>query len=154
MMGNGADCPYTSPFYAVVEPMTLPEMMRYKYQPDIDGASYSGRYRALLMSNTLPIKATIYDEWHDSRLVPWKHFVPMDNSFVDWWGIMDYFLGYEEQKRGHDYKAQEIAEAGSEWARKVLRNEDMLVYMYRLILELARLFDDRRNDMGFASDLD
>ena len=72
----------------------------------------------------------------------------MDNSSVDWWGIMDYFLGYKEQKRGHNDKAQDIAEAGSEWARKVLKNEDMLVCMYCRILELARLSDDRKDDMS------
>lgn len=165
--GNGQDCPYNGGFYTVKPMVNSIEAYRYKYQPDVDGASYSGRYRALLHSNSLPVKATIYDEWHDSRLVPWRHFVPMDNTFVDWWGVMEYFLGYDpaaveglsakdvqqRERKSRDDVAERIAVQGAEWAKTVLRNEDMLAYMYRLVLEMARLYDDRRLDMGFVDDL-
>jgi len=151
--GDGSDCPYSGPYYTVKPVLPAAEMSKYKYQPDTDGASYSGRYRAILQSNSLPMKATIYDEWHDSRLVPWKHFVPMDVSNVDMWGLMEYFFGYKEEREAHDGVAKRIAEEGSEWTRKVIRTEDMLVYLYRLILELARLSDERRDRMGYVGDL-
>lgn len=76
----------------------------------------------------------------------------MDNTFVDVWGLLEYFLGYGDKRAGHDDAAARIAGNGSGWARRVLRYEDMLVWMYRLILELARLSDDRRLEMGFIGD--
>jgi hypothetical protein len=108
------------------------------------------------MSTSLPIKATIFREWHDSRLVAWKHFVPMDNRFMDFWGIMEYFLGYEGENfkiEGHDKAAERMATAGQDWANKVLRKEDMQIYVLRLLLEYARITDDRRDKMGWVEDL-
>ena len=78
----------------------------------------------------------------------------MDNTFMDWWGLMQYFLGYKEEVKGHDDIAKRIAESGSQWADKVLRKEDMQIYLYRLILELARISDDRRDQMGYVADLE
>jgi len=149
-------CDYVTPYYSTTEALKLSEQYNNKFVPDIDGNSFSGRYRSFLMSSSLPIKATIYREWHDSRLVPWKHFVPMDNRFLDFYGIMQYFLGYEGENirvEGHDKEAERIAEAGQAWANKVLRKEDMQIYTMRLLLEYARLSDDKREVMGFVKDL-
>ena len=149
-------CNYTSPYFDIVPGMRMGAQFHRKYLPDIDGNSFSGRYRGFLMSTSLPIKATIFREWHDSRLVAWKHFVPMDNRFQDFWGIMEYFLGYEGETikiAGHDAAAERIAMAGQEWANKVLRREDMQIYVLRLLLEYARMCDDRREKMGWVEDL-
>jgi hypothetical protein len=146
-------CSYTSPYFTVADSMPMKEQYRYKYLPDIDGNSFSGRYRAFLYSTSLPIKATIYDEWHDSRLVPWKHFVPMDNTFADYYGIMEYFLGNAEQGLGgHDKAARTIALGGKAWAERVLRREDMQVYVLRLLLEFARICADDREVMGWREE--
>lgn len=152
---NGT-CTYTSPHFDLVPGMRMAEQFDRKYLPDIDGNSFSGRYRGFLMSSSLPIKATIFKEWHDSRLVPWKHFVPMDNRFMDFYGIMEYFLGYEGEGvrlGGHDVEAEKIALSGQDWAMKVLRREDMQIYTLRLLLEFARLSDERRDTMGWVDDL-
>ncbi|KAH9830876.1 glycosyltransferase family 90 protein [Teratosphaeria destructans] len=153
------DCPYTSHYFSVASTMSMREQYPYKYLPDIDGNSFSGRYRAFLYSTSLPIKATIYNEWHDSRLVPWKHFVPMDNTFSDFYGIMEYFLGNdvhglegvegEGGVGGHDDVAGKIALGGKGWAERVLRKEDMQVYVLRLLLEFARLCDEERERLGW-----
>lgn len=141
-------CSYTDAWFSVVKPLRMAQQYQYKYLPDLDGNSFSGRYRSFLSSTSLPIKATIYDEWHDSRLIPWLHFVPMDNTFVDLYGIMEYFLGYGS-KEGHDDVAEEIATAGKIWAERVLRKEDMQIYVFRLLLEYARLCDDNRENLGW-----
>ncbi|KAK5674694.1 hypothetical protein LTS10_012695 [Elasticomyces elasticus] len=143
-------CSYTDPYFSVARAMPMKEQYAFKYLPDIDGNSFSGRYRAFLYSTSLPIKATIYQEWHDSRLVPWKHFVPIDNGFADIYGVMEYFLGNEEKGvGGHDRQAREIAMGGKAWAEKVLRREDMQIYTFRLLLEYARLCDEDRDRMGW-----
>jgi len=146
-------CSYTDPYFFVEKAMAMKEQYAYKYLPDIDGNSFSGRYRAFLYSTSLPIKATIYQEWHDSRLVPWVHFVPMDNTFADVYGIMEYLVGNEEAAvGGHDEVAKSIALGGKAWAEKVLRREDMQIYVFRLLLEYARLCDDEREVQGWRGD--
>jgi hypothetical protein len=161
---DGPTCPYTDQYYEIKNNMKLEEQYKSKFLPDIDGNSFSGRYLSFLRSTSLPIKATIYSEWHDSRLAPWVHFVPMDNSFVDIYGILDYFVGtgreYKVAKTGkvlmegsHDAAAEKIALAGKAWAEKVLRQEDMLIYMMRLLMEWARVCDDQRENMGFVGDV-
>jgi hypothetical protein len=154
MCGEDAEegCPYTSPHFELGSGVTMAEQFQYKYLPDIDGNSFSGRYLGFLRSTSLPIKATLWKEWHDSRLTAWKHFVPMDNRYGDWYGIMEYFLGYGDSP-GRDEIAERIAMAGREWANKVLRREDMQVYVLRLLLEYARISNDRRDDMGWVRDL-
>lgn len=145
-------CTYTDHAYTTVKGVELTEQFNSKFLPDIDGNSFSGRYIGFLRSSSVPIKSTVWREWHDSRLVPWKHFVPMDNRFNDYYGLLDYFVGYDGQG-GHDNAAEKIATDGKEWADKVLRKEDMEIYMLRLLLEYARLLDDRRESMGWVDDV-
>ncbi len=146
-------CPYTEDHFEIVLGQSMSVQFGYKYLPDIDGNSFSGRYLGFLRSTSLPIKSTLWREWHDSRLVAWKHFVPMDNRFGDFYGIMEYFLGYEDRVAGHDAEAEKIASDGKAWAEKVLRKEDMQIYVLRLLLEYARIVDDNRESMGWVDDL-
>ncbi|CRK24849.1 hypothetical protein BN1708_014041, partial [Verticillium longisporum] len=139
-------CTMVEPYYAVADELPMKKMYNHKYLPDIDGNSFSGRYRAFLLSSSMPLKSTIYAEWHDDRLVPWVHFVPFDNTYVDLYGIMDYFL------RGRDAAAEGIAADGKRWAETVLRREDMRLYVWRLLLEYARVMDDNRDRLAFVQD--
>ncbi|KAK2060090.1 capsular associated protein [Colletotrichum caudatum] len=149
----GGTCNYTSPHFDLVDGVKVSEMYDAKYLPDVDGNSFSGRYLAFLGSTSLPIKSTLWREWHDSRLVAWKHFVPMDSRFSDYYGIMDYFLGYRASRPGHDAEAERIAADGKAWAERALRREDMQIYTLRLLLEYARVTDERREKMGWVDDL-
>jgi hypothetical protein len=182
-----------------------------------------------LQSGKVTLRASIFRKWYDTRLIPWLHYIPLDNSFVDLYSVMEYFIGSgvseeakefshavgevqghghyfktpgmndekedegeghdstddmeiapgpstaEEENRemtgdephdfakkhakmrkreldDHDEAARKIAEAGKAWAEKVLRREDMLVYTYRLLLEYARIIDDRRERLGWVDD--
>ncbi|OAX81116.1 hypothetical protein ACJ72_04545 [Emergomyces africanus] len=145
-------CPHTDPFFSIVPQIPMDQQYKMKYLADIDGNSFSGRYRGFLLSTSLPIKSTLYDEWHDSRLIPWAHFVPMDSTYADIYGIMEYFLGHGEEP-GRDEVARKIALDGKAWAEKVLRREDMKIYTYRLLLEYARVCDDQRERLGYVGDL-
>ena len=125
----------------------------YKYIPDMDGMSFSGRWRAFLFSTSMPLKSTIYAEWHDDRVFPWVHFVPFDNTYMDIYGIMDYFVGDGKGNGGRDEIAERIAMEGKMWAEMVLRREDMLLYVWRLLLEYARVTDDNRDRLAYVGDL-
>lgn len=144
---NDLGCPHTNDYFHISDMVPMTEQYGYKYLPDVDGHSYSARWRGFLRSSSCPLKATIYAEWHDDRLVPWVHFVPFDSSYQDIWAVMDYFLN------GHDAEGARIAKQSSEWAAKVLRRDDMLLYVWRLLLEYARVVDPKRERLGFVEDL-
>ncbi|KKY18131.1 putative capsular associated protein [Phaeomoniella chlamydospora] len=159
LMAPANECAYTTPYYSIVPKLNMSEILHHKYLPDVDGQSSSGRFRGFLESLSAPIKATIFTEWHDARLVPWKHFIPMSNEFQEWWGLMEYFVGYkgnstnETTVKGHDAVGEMIGRDGSEWTHRVERKEDMMLYFYRVILEYARICADRRVELGFSDDL-
>ena len=162
LMSKDGDCFYTSPYYSLVPKMNTSGILHHKYVPDVDGQSTSGRFKGFLESLSVPIKASIFTEWHDSRLVPWRHFVPMSNEFQEWWGLMEYFVGYkgggwlfsrERTVKPHDAVGEIIGRRGSQWTKRVERKEDMMLYFYRVILEYARICSDGRVEMGFTDDL-
>lgn len=140
------DCGFYDNVWTLKNQMVLSEQFRYKYLADVDGHSFSGRWRAFLASKSLGIKAIIFREWHDSRLFAWRHFAPMDNRFDDIYTLLIYFIGFGDSnstapngKDGenipymsrHDAEAKRIASQSREWARKVLRRDDIEVRILR-----------------------
>ncbi|KAJ6181134.1 hypothetical protein N7519_011595 [Penicillium mononematosum] len=159
------NCSFYDDVWTYKKPKGFSEQFKAKYLVDIDGHSFSGRWRAFQLSKSLGIKATIFREWHDSRLFPWRHFVPMDNRYDDLYGLMTYFLGLEPQTppedafsisepyiRKHDFEAEVIASQSREWAQHALRNEDLDIYLYLLLLEYGRIIDDNRDSIGYSGD--
>lgn len=132
------DCSFYNDVFAMKPQMTLGKQFQSKFLVDVDGHSFSGRWRAFLQSKALGIKATIFREWHDSRLFAWRHFVPLDNQYDDIYTILTYFVGIGEgnpsERRPdepyvarHDTEGKRLALQGREWAAKVLRNKDIEV---------------------------
>lgn len=137
------DCPFYNDIWTFKPPVPLAEQFKSKFVVDVDGHSFSGRWRAFLESKSLGIKATIFREWHDSRLFAWRHFVPMDNRYDDLYSLLTYFLGTgtpigeqaiasattysDAYVARHDIEGKRIADQGREWASKVLRKDDMEV---------------------------
>ncbi|KAF4837014.1 Beta-1,2-xylosyltransferase 1 [Colletotrichum tropicale] len=160
------ECDWITPHLSVVNATPMAEQFSSKFLPDADGYSFSGRFRAFLLSTSVPLKATVYAEWHDDRLVPWLHFVPLDNTFQDLYGVLDFFTDGDDaapsqwdvhkvlgKKSKGDDAARWIAEQGRDWAGKVLRREDMRLYVWRLLLEFARLCDEERDTLAYVDDL-
>ena len=52
-------------------PVPLGKHWSYKYLVDMDGMSYSGRFLAFLASDSVPLKATVYDEFFSDWIQPW-----------------------------------------------------------------------------------
>jgi len=162
------NCDFLNTSLIMVKQTAFSDQFNHKYLVDIDGHSFSGRWRAFLLSRSLGIKATIFREWHDSRLFAWRHFVPMDNRYDDLYSIPTYFIGMnsntDTQLEGldkgnpgirverHDYEAMKLARQGQEWAEMVLRKEDMEIYLFTLLLEYGRIIDDKRERIGVADD--
>ncbi|KAL0929330.1 glycosyltransferase family 90 protein (capsular associated protein) [Colletotrichum truncatum] len=161
------NCSYLEVDYEYAGFIPLSQCLQYKFLVDVDGygfsegllLSLSARFLTFIRSHSVPIKASIFREWHDSRLIPWKHFVPMDNRYDDLWDVLFYFIGtchlnepaLPEQRQScitpHDDEAKRIGLSGAEWAARVLRKEDMILYMVRLLLEYKRLTQDNREGL-------
>ncbi len=154
--------------FGFAPPTDFQDHWRYRYLMDMDGAGFSGRFLPFLQSKSLPFRAGIFRSWWDGRLTAWKHFVPVDVRLHGLLSTLAYFTGTADPsgRGGGDARAagngaasmqgnvkagEMIAEAGREWAGKVLRKEDMEIYMFRLLLEWGRLTDDRRDEIGFVA---
>lgn len=107
---------------------------------DLDGNGISGRYYKLLASNSLPLKQALLREWHDERLMPWVHYIPVSQSLEELPELVTYLTSTKAGQK----LAERIANQGSEWMGQAVRKVDMTVYTYRLLLELARLQDPAR----------
>lgn len=107
---------------------------------DLDGNGISGRYYKLLASKSLPLKQTLIREWHDERLIPWVHYVPVSQSLEELPELVMYLTSTDAGQK----KAKEMADRGRDWMGKAMRKVDMSIYVYRLMLELARLQDPKR----------
>ncbi|THX20996.1 hypothetical protein D6D17_00315 [Aureobasidium pullulans] len=155
---GGPDCDdQATHFDPMVPPTDFQAHWSYRYLLDLDGAAFSGRFIPFLQSHSLPFKAALFREWWDDRLTPWLHFVPLDLRGHGFWATLVYFMGLEGKVQGkhimlpgHDKHGKYIAEAGREWANKVLRKEDMEIYMFRLLLEYGRITDDNRDELGLS----
>ena len=162
------DCSFYKDVFSWKPQVSLSSQFKSKFLIDVDGHSFSGRWRAFLESKSLGFKTTIFREWHDSRLFAWRHFVPVDQRYDDLYSLLTYFIGYgkpgpqrspeDDYSNGdvyipaHDAEAKKIADQGREWANKVLRREDIEVYTFRLLIEYGRIIDDNRDMIGYSGD--
>ncbi|KAF8546751.1 glycosyltransferase family 90 protein [Imleria badia] len=140
----------------------------YKYLIDLDGMSYSGRFMALLASDSAAIKSTVYKEFFSDWMQPWLHYIPLSSSYSEIYDIHAYFSGpsastmdvanvtvrgtadWEAVKEERDAQLRQIARAGKQWKQTLGRTVDMEVYVYRLCLEYGRLWADDRDAMSFV----
>lgn len=113
----------------------------YKILYNLDGNSFSGRYYRFLKSNSLVFMQAMFKEWHDDRLLPWVHFVPISNSMEELPEITRYLLDDEDGKK----IAERMALESREWSRKTLRKVDLSAAYLRVLLEYHRILQDDRD---------
>lgn len=109
----------------------------YKFLLDIDGNGFSGRFYRLLESKSVVVKQTIFKEWHDDRLVPWVHYVPLSTGYSEL-PEMARFLATTE--RGLEL-SERIARESTEWYHKALRDVDLRLVFLRMLLEYGRIMN-------------
>lgn len=114
------------------ESQKLSDTFKNKVVLDMDGHGLSGRFYMLLQSDSAVMKQGIVREWHDSRLLPWLHYIPLSMGMTELEGMLEYLFGEG------DHVLASIAAEGKAWAAQALRREDMRIYMYRLLIELGR----------------
>lgn len=125
------DCDAQREFFDIVDPANQQDAWRYKYLLDIDGNAFSGRFYAFLESHSLTFKMAVFREWHEEWIKPWVHYIPLSLRGEEGLEAVRYFAGEDEGKA----QGVRMAEAGRDWAKKALRNEDFEVWFFRLLLE-------------------
>ncbi|KAL8854862.1 MAG: hypothetical protein Q9221_000368 [Calogaya cf. arnoldii] len=141
------DCDAQREYFEIVKPTKPQDAWSYKYLLDMDGNAFSGRFYAFLQSTSMIFKMAVFREWHEEWLQPWIHYVPLSLKGDEYLESVRYF---EEEAIGK-LQARRMADASSEWAKQALRNEDLEVWMFRLLLEYGRLVDDNRESIGFRN---
>ena len=125
------DCDAQREYFEIVHSADQEKAWGYRHLLDIDGNAFSGRFYAFLQSRSLVYKMAIFREWHEEWLMPWVHYVPLSMKGDEYLEAVRYF---EEDPTGK-IQAHKIAEEGKGWSHKVLRNEDLEVWFFRLLLE-------------------
>jgi len=125
------DCDAQHEFFEIVEPADQQDAWKYKYLLDIDGNAFSGRFYAFLESHSLTFKMAVFREWHEEWIKPWVHYIPLSLRGAEGLEVVRYFAGEDEGK----LQGSRMAEAGRDWAKKALRNDDFEVWFFRLLLE-------------------
>lgn len=140
------DCVAQKEFFGVAPKAAQSDAWKSKFLIDMDGNAFSGRFYAFLKSKSLVYKLAVFREWHAEWIKPWVHYVPLSLRGEEWIESVRWFAGMEEGRR----EAERVALAGREWANRVLRNEDLEAWFFRLLLEYGRVVDDDREIIGFS----
>lgn len=125
------DCSAQKEFFTIAQPAKQQQAWKYKYLLDMDGNAFSGRFYAFLKSKSLIYKMAIFREWHAEWLRPWVHYIPLGMAGEEYIEAVRFF----KEEAGGEVLAKRLAEGSSEWAGKVLRNEDLECWLFRLLLE-------------------
>lgn len=126
------DCDAQREFFDIQGGVDQQDHWKWRYLLDLDGNAFSGRFYAFLKSKSLVLKMAVFREWHQEWLRPWVHYVPLSLRGDEVLESVRYFSATGE---GGEELAARLAEQGSEWAHKVLRNEDFEVWFFRVLLE-------------------
>ncbi|UKZ75864.1 hypothetical protein TrVFT333_003559 [Trichoderma virens FT-333] len=153
-------CKLVEKAYGIRDDATEPLEYRYVLLMDEDDGPPQQVLRTL-RSYSVPLVSTIFRTWFTERLMPWLHFVPVDPRYQALHTTFAYFSGTESRPKvngretsmeGRMADAEWIVQQGQRWVTKALREKDMEIYLFRLLLEWGRLIDDLRDEIGFRKD--
>ena len=103
-LGSSKYSAWESVGITVSEIMSLPDLAQYKYHIDLGGGggtTWTGTMDKLAMPGLLFHDVTSTKDYFHDRLIPWKHYVPVSEDFLD----------LNEAKR--------IADAGTQFMREM-----------------------------------
>ncbi|KIJ50889.1 glycosyltransferase family 90 protein [Sphaerobolus stellatus SS14] len=135
------------------------EKGKLKYVLDLDGNGLSEEFQRFLGLGSVVMKSTIFPLWNHDWLVPYYHYIPIQQDYSDVYDIMAFFAGPPvevdgkltvDTSRGHDAIAQKIGKNARRFIDQTWRWEDMQIYVYRLLLEYSRAISDDPKSMEFV----
>jgi len=140
------DCAAQRRFFRLAPVAAQHSAWAWKYLLDMDGNAFSGRFHAFLHSRSAVFKLAVFREWHDEWLLPWVHYVPLSLQLDE---VAETVRFFRFEPDG-EALARRIAHESRAWARRTLRREDLEAWMFRLLLEYARVTDGKRDSVGFG----
>ncbi len=108
--------------------------IKYKYQILADGFScaYSRAYWQLFSNSLIFKQASPEIQWYYNELKPDVHYIEVYNDYSD-------LIQKIEFAMNHDEFAQKIVANANEFAKSHLKQEDIMLYLYLVILEYSKL---------------
>lgn len=89
------------------------------------------------------MKQTLLREWYDEWVAAWVHYLPVSQGVGKLLELVAWLRGTEKGRT----KVRVVAKQEREWAVRAMMQEDRGVYVYRLMLEMARMQDSDRQAM-------
>lgn len=110
------------------------EHMGYKYQMLIDGNSsaYERAYWQLFSNSVIFKQKSPNIQWYYNELQPYEHFIPVKNNVSD-------LIDQIKWARKNEKKVKKIIRNANAFIENNLRYEDMLLYIYLLLCEYAKI---------------
>lgn len=124
------------------------KMHEYRYLFDVDGMGRTERYYKLLGSRSTVLKQTMHQEWHDDRLIPWVHYIPISLGMDE---LPETLRFLTQTEKGQEI-SKSVADAGRDWQQKALREKDMELAFLRILLEYGRLYGAERDQDSYCPD--
>ena len=120
--------------FSLVPSMTSLEQARYKYILHLPGHSCAYRLSLELYSGSVILFYPCeYKVWYSDRLIPWKHYVPLDPSKPG-----DVYEKIQWCKE-HDEECQQIAAQAKMFAHAFLSRDAILDYLETLLWSVVHL---------------
>ncbi|KAJ6536919.1 glycosyl transferase family 90-domain-containing protein [Mycena capillaripes] len=114
-------------------------LYHYKYAIDVDGTTFSGRFLGLLRSGSLVFKSTIFEEYFNSWLRPFEHYVPVLPDLSD-------LVQKIQWANSNPEEARLIQQRGLEVARRIITDDQNDCYLFGVLIEWAELQGNGRGD--------
>jgi hypothetical protein len=104
----------------------IEQLTQYKYLIDIGGQGFSGRTKYLLFTKRPLLYVTRrYREWFSDEMVPWKHYVPVEDNLRDLVDKTKWLFEFPEE-------AQTIAMNAFEFAMNHFTEDKLLERVYEV----------------------
>lgn len=106
----------------LVQSMTMSHFQRYQAIIDVDGNSWSSRFRKLLCYNSVVLKVEPehVDCFH-YQLTPWKHYIPVSSNLTDLLDAVRWVTDAQNAER-----VQAIVSASNKWCEAHLIRPSLL----------------------------
>ncbi|OBT59670.1 hypothetical protein VE04_00085 [Pseudogymnoascus sp. 24MN13] len=147
---DAGDCTAQREAFHVLPKVDPNDAWRSRYLLDMDGNAFSGRFYSFLQSGSAVLKMGISRERLAERVREWVHYVPLSLHGRDWVEAMRWITDGGAGGGAATEEGKALAMRSTEWAGRALRNADLEVWFFRLLLEYGRVVDDARESIGFA----
>jgi hypothetical protein len=97
--------------------MSLTDMLKFKYVLDIDGyaSTFTGTFWKLYSGSVLLKSVGTWKQWYYDRLIPWVHFVPVNNNFSDLNEKIEWCITNDEKSREISENAKTFVKNELNW---------------------------------------